>query len=228
LSWKPGQTIADRHVLTIPSGTPPGTYALQAWLDDIDGNAAANIVAPSNLRGQTISLGAVNLVRAKTPSPEPVIPNPIVAQWNEIALAGTSTLPDRIGAGETLPLTLFWQARQKPMHNYRVHILVLDSAEGRRASDTQSPASDAFPTSQWQAGEIWTGKFQLHIAPGAVPGDLSVFVSLTDEKSDETLELQTRAPTRDLEIQGPAATQNVLVHAVRIATLRVTGIQPTK
>ena len=228
LSWKLGQTVSDRHALTIPSGTPPGTYALEAVLYDINGSAVANIVAPDNLRGQAVWLGTVDVVRSKTASPEPLIPNPIDARWNEIALVGTGTLPEEIAAGETLPLTLFWQARQKPTHDYRVHILVLDSADGWRASDIQSPASEAFPTSQWQAGEIWTGKFRLQIDRGAVPGDLSVFIFVMDEKSDETLALETRAPARDLEIKGSISPQNVLVHAVRIAVLRIPGIQSTK
>ena len=84
-------------------------------------------------------------------------------------------------------------------------------------SDSYALVNDAFPTSQWQAGEIWTGKFQVRIDAGAAPGDLSVFVFLTDAQSDETLPLQTSAPIRDLEIKGFVSPQNRLVHAVRIA-----------
>jgi len=31
-AWEPGQTVVDRHVLSIPEGTPPGSYSLWAGL----------------------------------------------------------------------------------------------------------------------------------------------------------------------------------------------------
>ncbi|HEX7589310.1 MAG TPA: hypothetical protein VF478_13420, partial [Anaerolineae bacterium] len=157
-----------------------------------------------------------------------LISNPLAVQWNEIALVGTGPLPDEISAGETLPLTLFWQARQKPTRDYRVHIRVVDSADGARLSDSYALVNDAFPTSQWQAGEIWAGKFLVRIDEGTAPGGLDVFVFLTDAQSDETLPLQTSALIRDLEIKGFVSPQNMLVHAVRIAALRNLGIRSAK
>ncbi|MDE3089772.1 MAG: hypothetical protein KGJ80_10380, partial [Chloroflexota bacterium] len=220
-AWQPGQIITDRHAVTIPSGTPPGTYAIQVVMYEVKTGAVANIVAPDSRRGQILALGNVDVIRPSRAPPAPTISNPIDAQWNEIALVGTGSLPDEIGAGDSLPLTLFWQARQKPTRDYRVHVIVIDSDGGWSASDIHRPGSATFPTRAWDFGETWVDKFQLPIDAGSALGDASVFVFVTAEQSDETLALQTRAPTRDLEIKGMVTAQDMLVHAVRIATVRI-------
>jgi hypothetical protein len=220
-AWQPGQTIADHHVLTIPPGTPPGTYAIHVVVFDPKNSSAADIAAPENRRGQTLSLGSVDVVKPKGAAPALTIPWTLDAQWDGIALAGFASLPDEIAAGEALPLTLYWQARQKPTRDYRVHVRVIDSTGTLRASDSHQPANAAFPTSAWDAGETWGDKFQLKIDPNSPPGDASVFVFVTDDKSEETLALRTSAPTRDLQIDEKLAAQNRLAHAVRIAGIKI-------
>jgi mannosyltransferase len=220
-AWQPGQIVYDHRPLTVPPGTPPGTYTIQIAMYDPATNATANITAPENLRGQTLTLGTVEIARPQVAPPAPTIPNPLDAQWNEIALIGTGTIPDEIGAGDTMPLTLYWQARQKPTRDYRVHVLVFDSAGGWRASDTHLLGNAAFPTRAWNAGETWLDKFELKTDAGSVPGDASIFVFVTDEQSDETLPLKTSALTRDLTIKGMIAPANMLVHAVRVATVNI-------
>ena len=222
-AWQPGQIVYDHRPLTIPPGTPPGTYAIQVAMYDPATDTAANITAPANLGGQTLTLGTVEIVRPPVVPPAPTIPNPLDAQWNEIALIGTGSVPDEINAGDTLPLTLYWQARQKPTRDYRVHVLLVDSTGAWRASDIHRPANDAFPTTVWNAGEIWLDKFQLKIDAGSAPGDARIFVFVTDAQSDETLPLKTSAPTRDLTIKGMVAPGNMLVHAVQVTTVKISA-----
>jgi uncharacterized membrane protein len=220
-AWAPGQVVYDHRPLTVPPGTPPGTYAIQITMYDTATHAAASITAPADRRGQTLTLGTVEIARPHLAPPAPLIPNPLDAQWSEIALIGTGSLPDEIGAGETLPLTLYWQARQKPTRDYRVHVLVLDAAGRWRAAGIQRPANNAFPTTAWNVGETWLDKFQWSIDADSAPGDASIFVFVTEAQSDETLPLKTSAPTRDLTLKGIVSPQPMLVHAVRVATIRI-------
>ena len=220
-SWQPGQIVYDHHPLTIPPGTPPGTYTVQIAMYNPSTNATANITAPENLRGQTLTLGNIDVVRPQGSPPVPTIPNPIDAQWNDIALVGVGSIPDKISAGGTLPLSLYWQARQKPTRDYRVHVLILDSLGSWRASDIHLLGNDAFPTHVWNVGETWLDKFQLKLNAASAPGDASIFVFVTDEQSDETLPLKTSAPTRDLQVKGMVASGNMLVHAVQIAKIKI-------
>ncbi len=220
-TWQPGQIIYDHRPLTVPPGTPPGMYSIQIAMYDPAINVAANITAPANLRARTLTLGNVDVVRPQVVPPAPTIPNPLDAQWNEIALVGAGSIPDKINAGGTLPLTLYWQATQKPTREYRVHVLVFDSAGGWRASDIHLLGSDAFPARAWNAGETWLDKSQLKLDAGSAPGDASIFVFVTDVQSDETLPLKTSAPTRDLQVKSMVTSGNMLVHAVQIAKVKI-------
>jgi hypothetical protein len=214
-AWQPGQTITDHHALTVPPGTPPGAYSIQVVVFEPKSGSAAGIVAPENRRGQAIAFGNVDVVKPKGAPPALTIPWTLDAQWNEIALTGFASLPDEIAAGGILPLTLYWQVRQKPTRDYRTHVLLIDSTGAQRAMNSHRPANTAFPTSAWGTGETWGDKFHLKVDASAAPGDASIFVFVTDEASEQTLALQTQAPTRDLEIQG------ALAHAVRITTIKI-------
>ncbi len=220
-SWQPGQTITDRHVLLTPAGTPPGTYAIQVAVFKSPGGSAVSIVAPENRRGATITLGDISVILPTAAVAAPLIPNAFDAQWNEIALVGFAANADTVAPGGTLPLALYWQARQKPAHDYRVHVLLIDSAGAWRASNIHRLANDAFPTRAWTPGDVWLDKFQLRVDPGAALGDARVVVFLTDEASDETLPLRTNAPTRDLEIKGFVSSSNMLIHAVQVTTTKI-------
>ncbi len=182
-TWQPGQSVRDHRAVSIPAGTPPGDYQIQVVVYDAATNHAANIVAPENRRGQAISLGNVSIRRNEAPIAL-IVPNPFAARWNEILLAGFATLPDEIGAGDTLPLTLYWHAQQKPAQDYRAWIRVVDAAGVERSSITHRPANDIFPTRAWNAGETWLDKILLTLPADTAPGEAKILVGLIDEQGN--------------------------------------------
>jgi len=191
-AWQPGQVVRDHHALTIPIGTPPGEYAIQVVMYESKGGNAANIVAPENRRGQSLALGNISIVKPgrsdlSTSLRAPValtIPNAFDARWNEIALVGFDSIPQEIWAGDTLPLTLYWRAEQKPGRDYLAAIQMVDASGAARASARYRPANDAFPTRAWEAGEIWGDKITLNIPANAAPGDARILVGLADEQGN--------------------------------------------
>jgi 4-amino-4-deoxy-L-arabinose transferase-like glycosyltransferase len=184
--WQADQVIQDNHVLAIPAGTPPGEYAVQIVLYDSKSGIAANIVAPENLRAQSLMLGTV-VVRRGERLLAPTIPNAFDAQWNEIALVGFSRGADEIAPGDALPLTLYWQAREKPARDYLAAIQVVDSSGAVRADARYRPASATFPTRAWDAGETWLDKIMLPVDAEAASGDAFVRIGLVDEATGEAL-----------------------------------------
>ncbi len=200
-TWQPEQTIADHHALTVPPGTPPGAYAIQITMYEAKSGSAASIVTPDNQRGQALALGNVDVVKPKGAPPALTIPNTLDAQWNEIALVGFASLPDEIGAGDALPLTLYWQARQKPARDYLAAIQVIDSTGAVRASARYRPANPAFPMRAWDADDTWLDKVTLNIDTAAARGDAVVLVDLIDAATGDALTPRTRAPTRGNQIE---------------------------
>jgi hypothetical protein len=182
--WQAGQIVRDFQTIALPTGTPPGAYSVQVVLYASNSRQVAHIVAPENRRGQAVSTGSISIgktIGTITPTVK------IAATWNEIALIGSDAVPQEINAGDTLPMTLYWQASQKPIRDYQVHALVLDSSGVLRASDVHRPASASFPTSAWTTDETWVDKFNLTIDAGSAPGAAKVIVFLADEKSDATM-----------------------------------------
>jgi hypothetical protein len=198
--WRANHIVLDRHALAIPAGTPPGEYAIQVVMYDAKSGVAANIVAPENLRGQALALDKIDVIKPRRAVQLNGPTNALDAQWNEIALVGWATGANELAPGDALPLTLYWQAREKPARDYLATIQILDSASTVRASATYRPANAAFPTRAWDAGEIWLDKIQLLVDAEAVNGDAVVLVSITDEVSNETVAPRTNAPTRGKQI----------------------------
>ncbi|MGE5265555.1 MAG: glycosyltransferase family 39 protein, partial [Acidobacteriota bacterium] len=201
-TWEPGQVVEDRHAFGIPPGTPPGDYGIQVVVYQSAGGRAANIVAPDNARGQALALAPLEVSRPEAAVPVRDVPKGFDARWNEIALAGFESSADEMMPGDTLLLTLYWQARTRPVRRYRAGFLILDSDGGWRSAAASLPGGDALPTTAWSVGETWIDKVPLTLDAGAAAGAATVYVYVQDEASDETVPVRTDALPRDLTIKG--------------------------
>jgi tRNA A-37 threonylcarbamoyl transferase component Bud32 len=80
--------------------------------------------------------------------------------------------------GETLPLTLIWQAIQSPGQGYSVFVH-LTRADGSPLSQQDGPpANGTRPTDTWSPGDQITDAHQLSIPPDAAPGEYWLRVGL--------------------------------------------------
>ena len=187
-AWQSGQIVRDHHALTIPSGTPPGDYGIQVMVYESKRERAANIVAPENRRGQTVALGNITVERRAAQLNAPIPPNEFNARFNEIALVGLSTLPDHVAAGDTLALTLYWRATEKPLRDYLAQIEIVGATGRVLASLKHRLASETFPTREWTVRETWLDRIALTIPADAAPGDAIVRINLIDESSGRVLD----------------------------------------
>lgn len=82
--------------------------------------------------------------------------------------------------GNTVRVTLYWQAAQAPSQNYSVFVHLSDkdqiSAPGDMIaqSDSEHPVYGWYPTTKWSAGEIVREDYQLAVPPGKTPRSLAV------------------------------------------------------
>jgi hypothetical protein len=180
-TWQPGEVYRDHHALLIPPGTPPGSYRLQvSWYDP----AEERILVTA--RGESaVDLGVVEVLRAAQSKvdglPRPVMPHPLHAEFDgQIALLGFDLAQTEIGAGETLALDLQWLAMDSSASDYALRLALLKPS-GQVVAHWDLPlATDAFPTSQWQAGDLVWGP-QRPVVPGHVlPGRYELHLMLLD------------------------------------------------
>jgi hypothetical protein len=97
--------------------------------------------------------------------------------WDEkISLLGHDLEQDTYQAGETINLTLYYQALQDDMAAYTAFVHILSAADphterilwGQRDSE---PCHAALATHNWQAGEIIVDSISFQIAEDAPPGE---------------------------------------------------------
>jgi hypothetical protein len=167
--WRPGERIADQHELKIPSGTPLGQYQLQViFYRPTDLSRLLTLDEEAMPVEETLS----TWVKAKPPL-EPgqlSIQHPLqVSLCYQATLLGYDVSPETVQPGQTLDLTLYWQARRSMTEDYTVFTHLV-AADGRIvAQQDNQPAEDRYPTSIWDTGEIVVDRYRLTIAPDA-PG----------------------------------------------------------
>jgi hypothetical protein len=93
-------------------------------------------------------------------------------------LIGYGLGAQEIEAGETLRLTLYWQALAEMDRRYTVFVHLLDADNRIVAQMDSEPLGGTHPTTEWQFGEIVRDNYGLLIAPDAPPGEYLLEVGM--------------------------------------------------
>ena len=141
--WRTGETLIHRIELTVPPTTPPGDYALRvAWV-----GRASDHYEPYLAAGIWAEVGSLTVTRAAL-LPDPAALNtgaPLDLQVGGLRALGFDFADHPYRPGETLPLTLYWQADGEGQQAGSVTM-----ALGDLVLRTWSP----FDGYEWLAGEI--------------------------------------------------------------------------
>ncbi len=173
--WKPDETIVDNYGVSIHPATPPGDYRVEMGVYSLE--TSQRLLTPDG--ASQIWLETLRVDR-------PVVAAPAAAlgmQHNAGAVLGDLTLLGydayRLGfghlpetplrRGDVLHVTVYWLAERKPTGDWLLAINVIGSDEEAIAGVVAEPVA-GFPTSKWQAGEVWRGQFNLSIPGTATPG----------------------------------------------------------
>ncbi len=105
--------------------------------------------------------------------------------------SGLSLLAFRLGtnqyqAGDSVPLTLYWQAQQFLIENYQAQVSITNNQT--RAVWSQSDYHDPgnYPTRRWHTGLFVTDTYTLLIPPDTPPGNYQIRVELSTCNPDCT------------------------------------------
>ncbi|MDE3090231.1 MAG: glycosyltransferase family 39 protein [Chloroflexota bacterium] len=150
------------------------------------------------------------------------IQRPLRATLGEnIRLVGYDLDRAQIAPGETLQLTLHWQATAPIAARYKVftHLIAEATSVGAMNPLTQSPVwaqmdsepvGGSRPTTTWQAGETIDDRYGLQIPPNTPPGEYTLEVGMYDPAT------LARLPARD-ESGARVAEDRVVLGTVRIS-----------
>jgi hypothetical protein len=169
--WATDRYDIDDHQLALPAGLPPGGYRLLAGV----------YLAGGGLVGQMVEIGTLQVTRpprSVSPSELP-IGHPLDAAFGDIRLIGLDMSAAPIRPGDDLLVTNYWQAIRAPGADFTARFELTDAAGARFTVDAP-PASRAYPTSQWAAGEILRGLQVLRVPAQAAPGPMVLKLTLLD------------------------------------------------
>lgn len=209
----PGQTWAETWVVPVyPAAYAPARLTWEVGLYDAATGQRLPVVDPSGRAlgdnialGDNFRFGRVELIR-----PPGRLFNPVSHNFgDQIELIGFD--PDRRTAspGETLHLTLFWQAPlASPARDYTVFVHVLQPPQTKWAGRDQQPAP---PTSSWKPGQVVSDTYSLTLDPATPPGVYEIEVGAYYFSSGSSLE-RLKVVTRD----GRQQQDYVLLGKVRV------------
>jgi hypothetical protein len=190
--------VAGTASLTIPPGTPPGTYFLRIGVvEPGTERLLGEFKMPGEANKLVVSSGRIFSDPALFAITNPV--NQLLAP--ALTLLGYDPPPQVLTAHSPTWLTLYWQAVAQPP-NYIVALRLLDE-EGREAARWKNqPGGGHYPTNKWQAGEIVRDVWALQVEPETPLGLYSLEISLLDADSPEAQGLSSDlSRTRGFKIQ---------------------------
>ncbi|MBN1642403.1 MAG: glycosyltransferase family 39 protein [Anaerolineae bacterium] len=168
--------------LYLPADVEPGTYALEVREED------------GGVLGKLCQISVRDSSAAMLTAADVVIPHRLnVLFADDIRLLGYDLEPEALRPGETVRLTLYWQALAPVERRYKVFTHVLGEAFNAQAGgfvwgqQDNEPVHDTRPTSTWRIGEVIEDPYALSLAPHAPPGAYAIELGMYDPATGERL-----------------------------------------
>jgi hypothetical protein len=89
--------------------------------------------------------------------------------------------------GESVEVTLYWQARQEMEISYKVFVHLYDTEGNIVAQQDRVPGLGARPTTAWEVGEVLGDRYTLSVSSQSAPGTYRVAVGLCDPNTGQRL-----------------------------------------
>ncbi|MCW5850645.1 MAG: phospholipid carrier-dependent glycosyltransferase [Anaerolineae bacterium] len=197
LAWQPGEVFRGLARLTVPPGLPTGPAQVEL---NVRG-AGGRLVLPA-----PAVLGQVWVRGTRLTEPPKPPQRAVDFQVGDLArLIGYDALP--VKPGESLPLTLYWQASGPAPTAYSVFVHLLRPDDTILTQVDRAPGLGQYPTNTWRAGEVVVDPYTLDVPLDTPPGHYQVAVGWYTS--------QGRAPIRDGQDQPVPADRILLDVEVR-------------
>ncbi len=156
--WKPGDRWIGRPIVRLPGSLESGDYSLRLGLPGCDELAfvSLRVVAPERRWGVPDDFTTLD-----------------VRFGEVIRLAGYT-----LETGQTVKLTLAWQALAEMETAYRVFVHIVGADGQMLAQSDGEPAGWTRPTPGWAVGEVVLDERVMAIPANAAPGDYAIRVGL--------------------------------------------------
>jgi len=104
-----------------------------------------------------------------------------------VQLLGYDLTTDRLKPGDTLQLTLYWQALNGMETNYTVFTHLLDEDDHIWGQKDNWPVNSTYPTTKWVKGEIVIDRYDIIVDRDAPPDEYTLEMGMYDLATNERL-----------------------------------------
>ncbi|MFQ5594357.1 MAG: ArnT family glycosyltransferase [Anaerolineae bacterium] len=171
--WPVGPLIVDQHTVQIPS-TAPAPLQTRLKIGLYDYQSGTRLMVADD--GDSVVLGTVSILPAKGMAG---VPNPVFIDFEgKLALIGFDLDRRAVTPGETLHLTLFWQAISPMEEDYTVFTHLLRPPDQIWAQEDDQPRDGQSPTSTWEPGEVIDDRYELALPDDAPPGEYKIEIGV--------------------------------------------------
>ncbi len=176
--WPVGQVVATTEWLRVGADAAApalGRLAVGVYEPDSDEH-----LPPTDPQGRPLGLVFAGQVKLAAPEGQSgPVPNPLrYAVGDVAALIGYAVEPTSALPGETLQVTLYWQATVASSEDYTVFVHLLDESETLRGQGDGPPMGGDYPTGLWEPGEVVTDRHAVMVHADASPGRYHLAVGL--------------------------------------------------
>jgi hypothetical protein len=197
--WQAGEVVRSQHYFPVAAGTSAGRHRLRLAVVDQEGVLLAAV----------LDLGELEIAVPEREMTLPTVVKPMeVNLGHEVTFLGYDLTPTVVKPGDTLRLTLYWQARRETAKWYKVFTHLLDDQDRIWAQKDSVPVGGARPTTGWVRGEVIVDEYELTIDPDAPGGDYILEVGMYEEGTSQRL--------RVLNEEGQAVGDRILLEKVKI------------
>jgi mannosyltransferase len=177
-TWDTGEIIADNYGVPVLPGTPPGEHQLEIGMYNLETGERLPVSGDAEPLGDHVLLAPVQVLQPDAPPPIEALDiqvrreeefGPVRLLGYNLSKLGFEHSPEEpVRPGDTLHLTLFWQAVGEINADFTLTLQLRDPAGNVVISREVKPAGGAHPPTDWDPGEIIRDQHNL-LLPGELP-----------------------------------------------------------
>ncbi len=186
--WAPNRIFCDNVPLRVPNDAAGAkVYDLEVGLVDLSNGTR---LPPLNAAGVELQPAILERVKVRAPQSASASAQPgAIELGGQIRLNGSEVAHSSISVGDTLGLTLTWQAAHIPAADYTVFVHLRDAGGHIVAQADSPPQAGAYPTAFWDANETVVDDHAIPIPNDLPAGDYALVVGLYRLDTGERLSI---------------------------------------
>ncbi len=176
--WSPGNRFCDVLTVRVDQGAPiPAVYDVAIGWHQLGSDGRLPAYGPDGTPLELVLLDRIKVAPKQRASV--TVPQKLDANLGaQIQLMGFEAESLQVSPGDTLQLTLYWQARQSLAQDYTVFLHLAARDGPPHAQDDGQPRDGSYPTSFWDAGEVVADTRTLSVPGSLAPGEYPLIAGM--------------------------------------------------